>query len=46
MDLDATSDNAKGQKGLSPEGFARNALASSAGHSWQNSNIHSFLTGC
>ncbi|HUA65944.1 MAG TPA: hypothetical protein VME24_08860 [Alphaproteobacteria bacterium] len=64
MDLDATSDKATGQKGLSPKGFANNGpatslllshrsmadmllhRASSAGHSWRNSNIHSFSTGC
>jgi hypothetical protein len=64
MDLDARGDKATNQKGLSPEGFARNGPATSlllshrsmkdmllrralsAGHSWRNSNIQSFLTGC
>ena len=64
MDLDAMSDKGTSQKGLSPEGFARNVpatslllshrsmvdmllrRASSAGQSWRNSNIHSFLAGC
>ena len=64
MDLDATSDKATGQKGLSPQGFANVCpatslllshrsmadmllrRASSAGHSWRNSNVHSFSTGC
>jgi hypothetical protein len=64
IDLNATSDKATGQKGLSPKGFANNSSAtslllshrsmadmflrraSSSAHSWRNSNIHIFSTGC